>query len=101
MKQKTISSVPATEADLQRQVIEYFKIKKYHWWRNAQQGFSAKGLSDLMLLKDGRFYAIELKSTSGRGRISEHQQAFIDNTNRNGGVGIVARSLREILEVIG
>jgi hypothetical protein len=46
------------------------------------------------ILKDGHFLAIEIKSPTGR--VSRHQQHFIDEIAARGGVAFVARSLEEV-----
>jgi hypothetical protein len=43
---------------------------------------------------DGRFLALEIKST--RGAVREAQHLFIDAVNRSGGVGIVVRSIEDV-----
>lgn len=54
------------------------------------------GSSDLIGFYRGRFLAIECKSA--RGRPTEEQQNFLDEVTRNGGIGIVARSVEDVLE---
>ncbi len=58
--------------------------------------FAFPGCSDLLgQLRDGRFLAVEVKTP--RGRISPAQRAFLERVNANGGVGLVARSLDELI----
>lgn len=62
--------------------------------KNADRWY-IRGVSDICgLLEDGRFLAIELKSKTGR--VSDHQKAFLENVNRMGGLGFVARSVEDV-----
>jgi hypothetical protein len=42
------------------------------------------GVADLILLHDGRFYALELKAPGGR--LTESQAAFLDDVEAAGGI---------------
>lgn len=55
------------------------------------------GSSDLIgWTKDGRFLAIEVKTSKGIMRTE--QIKFLDAVNKSGGIGIVARSTTDIIE---
>jgi hypothetical protein len=49
------------------------------------------GVSDLVLLHEGKTYFLELKSDNGR--LSEHQQAFLASANAAGGYACAAHGL--------
>lgn len=53
----------------------------YHTWLSAH---SAKGWPDLVLLKDGRMLAWELKSE--KGKLTPEQQAWLDELSEVSGV---------------
>lgn len=58
-----------------------------------------EGSSDLIgWMPDGRFLAIEVKSK--RGRLSKAQRNFLDAVNRFGGVGIEARTLDDVKQIM-
>jgi hypothetical protein len=58
-------------------------------------GVCNPGGSDLIgWTKDGRFLAVEVKSESGR--LTDAQEKFLEVVNEFGGVGICARSLKDI-----
>jgi hypothetical protein len=58
-----------------------------------------KGGSDIIgIAPDGRFLAVEVKTTTGR--IRPEQQLFIDAVIAAGGVAGVARSVEEALNLI-
>lgn len=71
----------------------------FHW--KQWQGMGSKpGVSDILgVLPDGKFLAIEVKTPTGR--VSDHQQKFIDKVNASGGVAFVARSLDDVLDTLG
>lgn len=55
---------------------------------------SDKGISDILGIYKGRFLAIEVKKPGGKP--SQHQKEFLDEVNRHGGIGFVARSAEEV-----
>jgi hypothetical protein len=65
-----------TERQLQGAVMNLAKLlgyKCYHTWLSTR---SAPGFPDLVLLKDGQLWFIELKSATGK--LSPHQEAWIE-----------------------
>lgn len=58
-----------------------------------------KGVSDIIGCKDGRMIAIEIKTPGGK--VTSHQQRFIDRVNEAGGVAFVARSIEDVIEGLG
>jgi predicted RecB family endonuclease len=63
--------------------------------RNTYIPSHAPGVSDILgVLKGGRFLAIEVKAA--KGRVSPHQQLFLDSINGAGGLAFVARSVEEV-----
>lgn len=79
-------------------------------WRNSSGQFCANGRTvhyglcvgsaDLIGIRrsDGRFIAIEVKTTSGR--VSQEQHQFIELVRANGGLAGVARSVEEAMEIV-
>lgn len=58
-----------------------------------------KGSSDLIgWAKSGQFVALEIKSA--KGRPTEEQRSFIKAVDLAGGIGIIARSVEDVLEVL-
>jgi hypothetical protein len=85
------------------------------WWHTANnvgirgrrghiQGAIAKGMgvragvSDILALHKGKFYALELKAPGGRP--TEDQLAFIADVKANGGFTCVAEGLSEAIRAI-
>ena len=59
----------------------------------------AVGSSDLIGLVGGRFFAIEVKSATGR--VTPEQRLFIDLVRRMGGFAAVVRSVEEAEAAVG
>ena len=57
--------------------------------------YARRGWPDICLLKSGTFYAIEVKTETGR--LSEHQKALGQEIEANGGKYIVARSVDDLI----
>jgi Holliday junction resolvase len=70
----------------------------FHWKEHGGLG-SAPGVPDIVGCYQGRMLAIEVKTD--RGRVSEHQQWFIDNINAAGGLAFVARSVDDVIVALG
>ena len=67
---------------------------------NRLQRYGRKGSSDIIgILPGGKFLAIECKT--GSGRLTRDQRAFLDDVNAMGAVGVVVRSLEELVDQIG
>jgi hypothetical protein len=56
------------------------------------------GVSDIVLLYEGRAYFLELKSDNGR--LSEHQHAFLASVNEAGGYSCAAYGLDEAVRCL-
>jgi hypothetical protein len=54
------------EADLQAQVVELANLAGWRWYHTHESRRSPAGFPDLILVRDGRMLALELKSESGR-----------------------------------
>lgn len=63
------------------------------------KGLGARaGVSDILALHDGKFYALELKADGGRA--SEHQLEFIADVEAAGGFTCIAEGLDEALKAL-
>lgn len=88
------------ETILTAQIKSALKMLGIVHWKQHQGLGSTPGVSDILgVLPGGRFLAIEVKTQ--RGRVSDPQQAFMDNINRNGGLAFVARSVDDVIEGLG
>ena len=101
-----LTTAPILEQAIQKQILELLRWKGIFCWKNNTAGIYVKarntyipshapGVADILgILKDGRFLAIEVKSL--KGRVSPHQQEFLDQINARGGLGFVARTVKEV-----
>jgi hypothetical protein len=104
------ASAHAREADVQSAILALLKAHPRVAWAHrfntggATYGqqyvpFAFKGCADILgMLKGGRFVAIECKSSTGR--VTEEQVAFLGLVARHGGIGIVARSVDDVVAVL-
>lgn len=88
------------EKDITHQIRSVLKTFGIFHWKVWQGMGSAPGVPDIVgILKDGRFLGIEVKTD--RGRLSPHQERFIQNINDAGGIAFVARSVDDVIENLG
>jgi penicillin-binding protein-related factor A (putative recombinase) len=102
------------EKDIENAILLYLHMIGIFAWKNQSVGtfdpgkglfrrsnnkFHIKGTSDILgILKDGRFLAIEVKRPSTKKQTTPHQRNFLEQINKNGGVGFVATSIKEVEE---
>ena len=97
------------ESDIKRDIVQFLKINGVLCWVNVsggiydskigghrkQNGYGMRnGVSDILGIIKGKPLAIEVKTKTGK--LSEHQQAFLDDFNKWGGIAFVARSVLEV-----
>ena len=93
------------EADLQKTILDYLRLKRYFVWKEHTTGIMKKngsyipsgmvGKSDILgLTKQGRFIAIECKIRGNS--LSSSQQEFLQHIADNGGLAIVAFGLEDV-----
>jgi hypothetical protein len=99
------------EQHIQKQILDYLRYRGIFCWKNTTTGIYVKsrntwitnpspGVSDILgCLPAGRLLAIEVKAQTGK--VSPHQQQFLDEINSRGGLAFVARSVDEVQEQIG
>jgi len=74
--------------------------RKFHIQGAIAKSMGArKGVSDLILLRNGIAYALELKPESG-GRTTEEQDDFLADWKAAGGYGMVAEGLDKALKIL-
>ena len=106
------------ETDIQKACLEYLKLRGIFVWRNNTTGiFDSKtgqwrfhgmrGVADILgvlpqtvnvdgqSVTFGNLLAVEVKRP-GNGHVSDHQQQFLDEVNKRGGVGFVVTSVSEL-----
>jgi penicillin-binding protein-related factor A (putative recombinase) len=96
------------EQGIQAAILALLRAYRIFCWKNNTAGIyvqsrntyipsHAPGVADILgVLPGGRFLAVEVKSP--KGRVSPHQQQFIDSINQAGGMAFVAHSIDEVQE---
>jgi hypothetical protein len=87
------------EAQITKSIRMLLKTLGIFHWKNHGGLGSAPGLPDLCAVYKGRCVAIEVKTE--KGRLSSHQQLFIDRINESGGLAFVARSVDDVIRGLG
>lgn len=99
------------EKDIQRSICEYLQIKRYMFWRSnttpvfsgkdnayrAMPKFSMSGVPDIILIKDGIFYGLEVKRLNTKQ--SDGQLEFEKNCIAAGGKYFVVRSIDDVIKI--
>lgn len=92
------------EQEIQKQCLTYLVASGYFAWKNHMGGMKvggakvknpAAGSPDLMAIKDGKFYAIEVKTATGK--VSEHQYKWLMKAHQHGAIAMVVRSLDDLI----
>jgi len=88
------------ETDITKQIRNVLKTFGVFHWKVLQGMGSTPGVPDIVgILPDGKFLAIEVKTA--KGRLSPHQERFIQNINDAGGLAFVARSPEDVIDKLG
>lgn len=115
-----LAGIEPAESDIQKAILAYLRIcpaVAFAWRQNVGSAetervdargkskksfvkFGFRGCSDLLgFTSDGRFLAIECKTA--KGRITPDQREFLRRVRAAGGVAILARSVDDVVEVLG
>lgn len=84
------------ETQIKHQIKDYLDLKHVFHFPVLQGLGAAKGIPDRIAVKDGRFYAIEVKAKNGR--MSPYQEAFCSGLTYAGGIYIEARSVEDVMK---
>ncbi len=98
-----------TEKQIENAILDYLSHLPGCYWKNNSTGvydvakktfrrtskWQRNGVSDVLGVSNtGQFIAIEVKSK--KGRLSQNQKLFLEDINKNGGLGFVARSVDDV-----
>lgn len=86
------------ETDLQKKCLEWCKQNNIVAYNQHENGFTGKGVPDILLCINGKFVACELKV--GKGGLSPAQKIRKKQIERAGGLHFVPRSLNQFIEII-
>ncbi len=100
------------EKDIQFACCEYLTLKRYFFWRQnttpvfrqdrnrfiAMPKFSMRGVPDIIIVLNGKFIGIEVKTK--KGVQSDNQKEFQQNLESAGGEYYIVRSVSELQEIL-
>lgn len=104
----TLHAYEPSEQEIQNQILDYLTLKGYTCWRQNSSGiydqklgryrklsrYAVSGISDIIVLSDGRAYFIEVKTE--KGRQSDDQKLFQEFVERADCVYYIARCLADV-----
>ncbi len=95
MQMQKLKDRPILEAEITKSIREYLKFKEIWHYKQWQGLGSLHGISDIIGILNGRYLAIEVKRA---GKIpSDKQQVFLNRVNAEGGIGLIARSVEDVM----
>lgn len=86
------------EKVIENKIKSYLKSIGAYYFKHHGNQFSQVGVPDIIACYKGRFIGIEVKNETGK--TSPLQDENLKMINEAGGIGIVARSLEEVKQVI-
>lgn len=100
-----------TESSIQNTICDYLALRNAFYWRqNTAPAFdwktnsfrrmpkhSLRGVPDIIVVRDGQFIGLEVKSATGRQ--SEDQKYFEENVKKAGGAYHLVRSLDDVKKI--
>lgn len=87
------------EGRITQEIIYVLKLYGVFHFKHWGGPMGTPGISDIIGCWNGKMLAIEIKSE--KGKLSPAQQTFLDNVNKNGGIGFVARSAMDVIQQLG
>lgn len=92
---------PKKETLLVKKIKAYLdKLEQSYFFKIHGGPMQMSGISDLIGVYKGRFYAIEVKTEDNKRGTTRLQEIFLEIINNCGGVGFVATSVEEVKEKI-
>ncbi len=94
-KSKLSKSPKILEKDIRKQIQDYLRLKGYFVYYCLAGLGAYPGLSDLVAIKNGVTYHIEIKTE--KGKQSEKQEQFQRDIEAAGGRYILARCVEDVM----
>lgn len=88
-----------SEREITKAIRGTLKVLGIFHWKVLQGLGSTPGVPDILGIFDKKMLAIEVKTE--KGKLSDHQQRFLDRINREGGIAFVARSIDDVINGLG
>ena len=87
------------EKDIVKSIMKYLKtVPLCFCWKEHGGMYGTAGIPDIIACVDGRFYAFEVKTETGKA--TELQKATIRKIQRAGGMAVIVRSVSEVRAVL-
>lgn len=86
------------EKNIENKIKSYLKSKGAYYFKHHGNQFSQVGVPDIIACYKGRFIGIEVKNETGK--TSPLQDVNLKMINKAGGIGIVARCVRDVEKVL-
>lgn len=84
---------------LEKDIMKYLKTVPHCFcWKEHGGMYGTAGIPDIIACVDGRFYAFEVKTETGKA--TELQKATIRKIQRAGGMAVIVRSVSEVRAVL-
>lgn len=111
-QKKTTSISSPKEKDIENSILAYLSMVNIFAWkvqstglfdpvskrfRRSNNKYHIRGISDILgILEGGKMLAIEVKTPKTKNRTTDDQKFFLNEINRNGGIGFVATSIDDV-----
>lgn len=90
-----------SERQLQDKTTRWLKNQRGIWFLKVfGSGVQTGGVPDLLLCKNGKFIAVELKRPDGKGRVHPRQNAQMRRIRNAGGMAVVIDDYDEFLKLV-
>jgi hypothetical protein len=87
------------ETDITKAIFKELRAMNCFCWKHWGGPMSKRGVADILgVLPGGRFLAIEVKANGHKP--TAHQEKFLEDVSKKGGVAFVARSVDEVREIL-
>lgn len=87
------------EKDIVKAIMKYLKtVPRCFAWKEHGGMYGTAGIPDIIACVDGRFYAFEVKTETGKP--TKLQEVTIRKILKAGGVAVIVRSVDEVRAVI-
>jgi len=86
------------EKQIENAIKRYLSSKGVWYIKHHANKFTKVGVPDILACWEGKFLAIEVKTPVGK--LTELQKYNLEAIQNAGGISLVARSLKDVVEVI-
>ena len=98
MKRELRQKIKMSEANIKRQVKDYLSLKGYFHFYILQGLGAAKGIPDIIAIKNNRVLFLEIKRPGGKQ--SKYQKQFQADIEGQDGEYYLIKSLEDLIEVM-